>query len=189
MRLRSYAATVAVTVVIAATLVAGNAPAVIATHVGNAAHSFIVNTSSKPVWVRDVDEARQPFQANAGLPFTGKSPWISSEWVYTVPADKRLVIEGVSGNGLVEAQESIEIVQIRTTAAGTAATHILDGPTILYSTPIIRRYALTETVRLYADPRTQVRITAERNRASGSYANASYIRFDVALTGYFVSVP
>jgi len=56
----------------------------------------VYNADTAPVWVRDVDKARQPFQARFDFTINATSYGWAGLSAVTVPARKRLVLEYVS---------------------------------------------------------------------------------------------
>jgi hypothetical protein len=61
-----------------------------------AAPVTVENTASEPALVRDVDNARAPFQTNCGIQTTSDSGAFTCQ-LATVAAGRRLVIETISG--------------------------------------------------------------------------------------------
>ena len=130
---------------------------------------------ASPLEVRDQDNpARQP----VSFKFTGP---------FTVPAGKRLVIEYVSGffNRLTTANlQPVDNLNILITTNSVQETHYvlghrthIDPPNQII--PSQTSYVVAQSVRLYADPGTQVTLFGR----SPEYVSA------IMFSGYFVNVP
>jgi hypothetical protein len=144
------------------------------------------NTASAPVLVRDVDSpARQPFQDFNSIDLV--APFGNTERVlFTVPTDKRLVIEFISLLALMPADQK-STVTLRTfindghpsTSFGKSFL-VLTAQGTFNATDI---YTASQPVRIYADPGTEVFFLVSRTSGTGS------AQYQVCISGYFVDVP
>lgn len=136
----------------------------------------VANTPDDPVPTYDVhNPACMPFQIQLFMgPASGQDFEVKS---FTVPRDKRLVIEHVSlhafGQGFLR-------TQIKTTANGTAAQHVLvseaQGSTLNGNVPVWRA---SQPTRWYADPGTEVEVNTTLVPPSGAVTS-------VTISGYLV---
>lgn len=117
----------------------------------------VVNTSDSPVLGRDVDHpARHAFQRGVTLEFATGEGIASAQ--FTVPANKRLVIEYVSAN-IVLTDGIIFRFSVRTSAGSSTGTHYF----VPMSQPNFPEgYTISQDTRLYAAPGTTVTIEARR---------------------------
>jgi len=153
---------------------------------GAAAQGAQKNTG--PQLVQDADNAaRQPWAADAviQLPPLAGGVSISNSVDFPVPADKRLVIEGYSGE--CDALEGIYFqggADVYTNGAVT--THFLkwDSRPYVMSGSMHAHWAATGPVRIYADPGSNVRAWLKRGSLY-PYTTTCQITF----TGYFVDIP
>ena len=141
---------------------------------------IVGNPAGNPVWVRGVNDARQPFHEsvvlNLGVDDSNESGFIF------VPPGKRLVIEYASADALMPVGQRMKIF-IRTTLSGNPRDHFL----VLYRQGAMSGFdnlTAGQEVRLYADPGTSVTIQAVRLASTGSGMTAK-----VTISGYFVDVP
>lgn len=107
----------------------------------------------------DGDAAREPFQVT--LCTAGWPPGcgvLSSN--FTVPPDKRLVIESISGGcNTADLSETLTNAQVATVAGGSANAHHV-VPQFVGATTGAKLYRLAQLTRLYADPGTLVDASA-----------------------------
>jgi hypothetical protein len=113
----------------------------------------VENTASDPALVRDVDNARSPFQASCGIQTTSDSGAFTCQ-LATVAAGRRLVIETISGflsvpQGVAPGAPS---PFLQTTVNAIAVNHYLRSSLETISGRDTRNY--TENVRIYADAET-----------------------------------
>src|SRR5437867_3289252 len=123
----------------------------------------VVNTTAEPVPVRDVDNARQPFQEVALVVIPASSSSASS--TFTVPAGKRLVIEYVSGNNTLFAGQKLRGAFILTYVGGQYQRHYL---LIHHGEPYNNtneEFVTAQEMKAYADPGTQVEVFLYREFA------------------------
>ena len=144
---------------------------------------FITNTAANPVFVRSIDDGRQPFSLfdavgiDDGQSFANRS-------IFTVPVGKRLIIESVSARIGLPHGQSPSYLSLRTKAGGTSTSHTI--AMIRQGTSNILQqdeYASTYALRLYADPESQILIGAARSDSTG-IAIAYF-----SLSGYYIDVP
>lgn len=140
----------------------------------------VVNNPEQSVPVYDVDNpALQPFQQYVHLVFDPTQ--LGGGKTFTVPADKRLVIEFVSGNVALR-QGSVSNFTVTTTVNGIIGKHRLvvtsQGPS--GGLPI--SYTVSQNMRVYADPGTTVIVFV--NATLGGEGG-----FDATISGYLVDLP
>ena len=117
----------------------------------------IVNELDSPVLERDVDQpARQPFQRGVSLAFPAGEGTANAE--FTVPANKRLVIEYVSAR-ISLTDGTLHWFSVRTAAGSSTGTHYFASISIA-SLPNV--YTISQQTRLYANPGSTVTIEARR---------------------------
>jgi hypothetical protein len=141
----------------------------------------VVNTENEPIPVYNVDEydisAKQPFQEGFQIQF---DPTQSGGGVsIPVPPGKRLVIEFVSGVVSVTIGK-VATFFVKTTVNGNTAKHFLQP---IETEPSGGNYnwTVSQNVRLYADPQTDVQIFTNFTQ-SGSGAFFS-------ISGYLMDLP
>ena len=142
-----------------------------------AADVNVVNTPS----VRDADNpAHQPVQAIVAC--LADNVLGCSEIIYTVPEGKRLVIEFVSMEAILTADQKAQL-KIETTAGGANVTHNfpLTPPAVVFQGEAVVS-TLAQPVRLYADAGTSVEIKARRNNIGPAFKAF----FRVSISGYLV---
>ena len=153
--------------------------------------SVNVNSSvQNPVRVRSVNDAIQPVQVSTTCSTSALGCLPN---IYTVPVNKRLVIEYASMNVCVLPGQSAQF-SISTSVGGTSATHYLNtappaaspGSSAIgcNSAAASSTTAVGQQIRLYADPGTTV--TVEGARANGVNGNQA---FSFSISGYLVDVP
>jgi len=143
-----------------------------------------------PLPVRVVDAATAtPFQVFImrnpgviGFPFTP----------FTVPADKRLVIEYVSGElAAASSCATVPRMVLTTTVGGATLTHYFypeDTGVIDEGNGPGRVFGLSQETRLYADPGTDV-LTQIRTSASPGCGYRTGVDTGLHISGYLVDVP
>ena len=153
----------------------------------------VVNTPAQPVPVvatitgpvtAAITPSKEPFQQDVSV--LVDAGVLSNTVSFAVPSGKRLVLEYVSGNTRVDDQELVR-VNILTTAGGVSATHTL-APIVFhrpFEAPTHADFIVTygQTVRIYADPGTQVSVMA--TRSENAEITATF--FQLALSGYMVN--
>jgi len=127
---------------------------------------------------KPAEPALSPFQAsgNCGLGF-GAGCTAS---LYTVPPDKRAVVEYASASVNLPETNHGASGSVRTTIGGTEINHHL--PTPIY-TPNGGVVVAAATVRLYADPGTEIRMTGG-TLGNNTEGNNVFVFFTVS--GYLV---
>ena len=137
----------------------------------------VVNESDSPVLARDVDEpARHPFQRGLVLDFPAGQGTASAE--FTVPANKRLVIEYVSAR-ISLTEGNLHWFSVRTAAGDSTGTHFF-APMSIPNLPGF--YTISQQTRLYAGPGSTVTIEARRT------INFSADSGSAGISGYLVDV-
>lgn len=145
-----------------------------------AADVNVINTPS----VRDTDNpAHQPVQAIVAC--LADNVLGCSEIIYTVPEGKRLVIEFVSMEASLTADQKAQL-KMETTAGGANVTHNfpLTQPAVVFQGEAVVS-TLAQQVRLYADAGTNVEMKARRNNIGPAFKAF----FRVSISGYLVDVP
>lgn len=117
----------------------------------------VVNPSDSPVLGRDVDHpARHPFQRGVVMDFETGQGIATAQ--FTVPANKRLVVEYVSAN-ITLTDGVIFRFSVRTSAGDSTGTHYF-APMSQPNFP--ESYTISQQTRLYASPGSTVTIEARR---------------------------
>jgi hypothetical protein len=139
-----------------------------------------------PLPVFDIDNARQPFQASVRLNLDNS--FKDLEPIFTVPNDKRLVIEYISARGLLTGNDSFCFFnrgEVRTQVAnGGVQSHYFGmnrQGTQGTDAGVDSIFAFSQQARLYADPGTTVRAEAEQV----TFCKGT---LDVTISGYLVDV-
>ncbi len=154
---------------------------------------IVVNTSAEPVPVvgtlsgavtAAIAPSKEPFQQDVSVLVDAGA--LSNTASFLVPLGKRLVLEYASGNTRVDDKELVR-VNVATTAGGSSVTHTL-APEVIhrdFEAPTTDDFIVTygQTIRIYADPGTQVSVTATRSEN----AEITPTFFQLALSGYLVS--
>jgi hypothetical protein len=123
---------------------------------------LVTNTATNPVQTRDVDKtAQQPFQKNFHMTFDPGQ--LGTSATFTVPAGKRLVLENVSGDFMVQ-NGMVVIFSVTTTANGAAADHRLVLTPQGAAGGYPASYAGGQELHLYADPGTTVTLYSGRQQ-------------------------
>ena len=145
-----------------------------------ASRVVVVNPRTGPALMREVDNpARTPFQIQLGNPIAAGSnaPNLS----FTVPAGQHLVIEHVSALVVVPAGQRVMFANINTFAGGSLVFHHLRAESTGASSATPGEgFVTSESLRLYADPGTQVLFAANRSDAVGTGF------MNVSVSGYLV---
>lgn len=139
----------------AAVLVASPLPAAPPTSNVNVVNEPTVRVVNQPE-VRDADHpARQAFQIS--LCTGGWPPGCgSTPDQFTVPADKRLVIEYVSAHcNANHFSDTLSSISVQTIVDGVPAFHSL-VPVFMGNSASFRHYVAAQQMRVYADPGTAV---------------------------------
>lgn len=148
-------------------------------NVANVPSVLVGNSNTNAVWIRDVNEARQPTQGGGSMTIdSGKISESAS--IYSVPAGKVLVIEHFSAECSMPAAGVAMMARIFTIAGGIAKSHGLP-----LSPPSIAPITFTSVgspVRLYADPSTTVGAAVFRTHEAGAAG------CDVSISGHLVDL-
>lgn len=143
----------------------------------------VKNTTADPVPVRIVP-ADEPFQQTFWLDFADGSGMTTSS--YTVPADKRLVIEYASMTTYLPAGGQSIWLWVATTAGNGYGTsqlsHALDVQK-KQDYGLLTVFGAAHLVKIYALPGTEVRVTMGRYPSNGLGSGA------VILSGRLESLP
>jgi hypothetical protein len=142
----------------------------------------VVNSSSAPVPVVNINDAQQPIQKWLGT-LQPPNTTVSQLNLLTVPQGKRLVIEFVSVHGVVPQGQRISNCKLTT----------ITGNEIFNMYPVMTQlpdfvfgdaaFGATQTVKLYADQNTVVRVSFNRSGATGTGS------VEASISGYLVDMP
>lgn len=139
----------------------------------------VTNDFTNPIGVRDADNpAKQPFQVQVNGSFTGDTVNL----FFTVPPGKQLVIEQVTAT-IGDVDAGPHTFNVLTTAGGTQVLHQMNTTEVGQFANGLRGAVVSQQVRLYADPQTQVRLQANRNVTTGP--GGAF----VGVSGYLVNLP
>jgi hypothetical protein len=139
----------------------------------------ISNGAASPIWVRDVDSARQPVQAGT-LVTIPSGQLLGTGTVTTVGVGKRLVIEYASASlQLPTGQQFVSVVL--QSPPGTYS-HFLT-PTLLGAAGGNDVLSVSQSLRLYASAGQDVLVGASRNGTAGTAI------VNVSISGYLIDVP
>jgi hypothetical protein len=144
-------------------------------------HVTVINTPSQPVPVIDVgedadEEVRQPFQDQTQINVAG----FLHDPLYTVPQGQRALIETVSVQLTLPVSQGVgSILSVETSVDNVTASHFL---VLVNQGVVLSSEARTanHSVRLYADPGTQIFLNGAAQVGSTIF---------VTLSGYLVDVP
>src|SRR5262249_968687 len=139
-----------------------------------------VNVVNTPT-VKDADNpARQPFQQETYGLFVTDGNYYASQTICTVSANKRLVIEYVSGYlGLPTGQ--IARLWLQNTVNNVTASHYMAVNANGAPNNASVEFLVGQPLRLYADPGTDVVVFFSRNDAVGTGSA------NVTLSGYLIN--
>lgn len=143
---------------------------------------LVVNTPAEPVPTRDVDSpARQPVNIHLeGNLAPGNGQSVCPTTLFTVPADKELVVEYVS-LWAVSANVETPIISISRPGVQTEYLFFLEHKaTSQIGHPL---YGANQQTRLYFSPGDNVGYCVARD------TNADDLGFRIRLSGYLVNVP
>jgi len=139
----------------------------------------IASSASRPVWIRDVDSARQPFQTAAAITVPA-GQLLGNGQLTTVPKGQRLVIEYVSAwISLPAGQRIVQLVM--QSPVGTVSHYFT--PTLLATNGPVDLFSVSQPLRLYANPEQQVLGALSRTGTAGSAT------MYLSVSGYMVDVP
>jgi hypothetical protein len=117
----------------------------------------VVNSAQNPAMVRDVDRpSREVFQSTVTVTNT------VDVTLFTVPADKRLVLEFVSGFC-----NTTQNVPVHTVRLSGSIDHFLT-PTVVPTSGSSTFAVITQPVRIYVAPLAAVKVTVFPTAASGT---------------------
>lgn len=151
--------------------------------VGNSSLPVTIGNTSVPVTIGNTSVStenapQQPFQWSGDLDYDRGN----AQGGFTVPAEKRLVIEYVSGSGTLRSTDGINGIlhelSVTTNAAGVSAKHYLTTSTQGWDAKNYLRYlSVSQNMRAYADPDTKVNVSI-RADWSGSMS--------ITISGYLI---
>jgi len=136
------------------------------------------DSEDHPITVRDLDSPTRPFQRE----FEPTTTHLCEE--YPVPADRRLVIEYVSGVYSVDPTLPAHI-EVTTSAGGVSVHHIVPLTRVSFPTNGVDapEFAAGEQVRIYANPDSTVQVCGVWNVEPTGFPGI------VAISGHTVAVP
>jgi hypothetical protein len=141
------------------------------------------NSAAAPLLVRDVDTlARQPFDSSNFNTCGGDTCSV----VFTVPAQKLLVIETVTANLQLPPGQRATVGVHASAGGGLNAALPMEFQGTFTSGQIVvpgDDYSAAASLRFYANPGTTVRIGAFRNSTTGTFV------LGAAIVGYIVDCP
>jgi hypothetical protein len=132
------------------------------------------NSTANPVWVRDVNEARQPHTSQILINFSEGAPTASGAFP-AVPAGKRLVVEHVSVYGGVPTAQKVFALITRPNNVNHAV--VLHPQAAFFN---FDYFTASESVKLYFDAGMSPGAFANRNNTTGT----SNLIF--TISGYFI---
>ena len=153
---------------------------------GTPVQTKIVNAAASPVFVRVVDEsAHEPFQKTLSI-----SP-SSNANTYTVPTNKRLVIEFASAHLKVSESVKVTNVSLTTQISSSSAPFSHDLVAFFQGTNFggfqqpqkTDEFTASQQVKIYAGPGTQVRFSFQTS------VPPSLSLGSLTISGYLVPVP
>jgi hypothetical protein len=137
------------------------------------------NSESNPALVRNVEDARQPFQQMLDFDFADGQ--ITRSVSLSIPSGKRLVIEYASASLGVGQGQAIVHIEINTTVEGVSAGHFLMAASQGTGAGGNGVFGASQQMRVYADDGLFVNV--QRNNGSGTAGGR------VTLSGYLVDLP
>ncbi|QOY89877.1 hypothetical protein [Paludibaculum fermentans] len=149
----------------------------------------ITNTTTQSVPVKDQDlGARQPVYLHAAVTFFDGSYFphlLPAANLYTVPANKRLVLEYFTADIPAMAGQRVRVT-LQTTSAGnsTALYYMpLETPVATDSLNLQATSIASRLIRIYCDPGAGVQISVARSANLGVPASG-----DITFSGYLVDL-
>jgi hypothetical protein len=140
----------------------------------------VESTTANPVWVRDVNDARQPYLSQTFADFTAGAATASGTFS-VVPPGKRLVVEHVSVYGGIPAGQKLFALITRENNTNHAV--VLHPQANFPAFGGSDQFVASEEMKLYFDAGTTPGAFANRNSTIGS---GSLI---FAISGYLVDMP
>ncbi|MGB7068150.1 MAG: hypothetical protein WBD22_01530 [Pyrinomonadaceae bacterium] len=138
------------------------------------------SSTADPVWVRDVNDARQPYLSQTFADFAAGSPTASGNFS-TVPPGKRLVVEHVSVYGGIPAGQKLFALITRENNTNHAV--VLHPQANFPAFGGSDQFVASEEMKLYFDAGATPGAFANRNSTTGG-GNLIF-----AISGYLVDVP
>lgn len=132
-----------------------------------------IDLGSSPLAIQNVNDASDVFQTSVRVTIPDNA-CCGEVGSFVVPSGKRLVIEDISASAHLINEQGLVIVT--TTVGGNTSDHAVLG----MQTGANQVAATGRVTRLYADPGTTVRVSAQR------FGITNPATFDVALSGYYV---
>ncbi len=140
----------------------------------------IGSTTANPVWVRDVNDARQPYLSQTFADFTAGEATASGTFS-VVPTGKRLVVEHVSVYGGIPTGQKLFALITRENNTNHAV--VLHPQANFPAFGGADQFVASEEMKLYFDAGTTPGAFANRNSTTGS-GNLIF-----TISGYLVDVP
>jgi hypothetical protein len=155
-----------------------NGPPPLDVNVVNTPSVNVINDTTKPVPVRDVDNGQQPFQRRLTLTVDAGSA--GSSGTIPVPSGKRWIIETVTARADLEPGDTPNRLEITTGFLIDLSISVskqgvsLDGK---------EAYVGTHYMRAYANPASNVSVLFTRSNTTGGALAV------IVISGYLVDVP
>jgi hypothetical protein len=145
----------------------------------------VSNTATTPAFVRNADDARQAFQADATVSVLNGATAASAR-LTTVPAGKRLIIEQISAIGAVSLVSAGGIASVQTSVDNKQVRHFINLNLQAFSafSSFSARPTADQLTRIYADPGTDVDAVVNLDNSVGT----SDV-LQVSISGYLVDFP
>lgn len=150
----------------------------------------VANTEAQPVPVKNLDHgARQPVYLHASVDFYDGSYYphtLPSANLYTVPANKRLVLEYFSADIPAMVGQRVRIGIITASAGNPTALYFMPlGTPIAFDPFGTQATAIASNlIHIYCDAGSTVHLSVSRNAPSGDTSNG-----EITLSGYLVDLP
>ncbi len=149
----------------------------------------ITNTPAQSVPVKDQDHgARQPVYMHASVDFYDGSYYphiVPSSDLYTVPANKRLVLEYFTADIPAMVGQRVR-VSLQTASAGNSIALYympLDTPVAFDPFNIQATSIASRVIRIYCDPGSTVHLSVSRSTNGGTTTSG-----DITVSGYLVDL-
>lgn len=150
----------------------------------------ITNTTTQSVPVKDQDHgARQPVYLHASVDFYDGSYYphfTPSSNMYTVPANKRLVLEYFTADIPAMVGQRVRVSLQTTTAGNSIALYYmpLETPVAFDPFNIQATSIASRVIRIYCDPGSSVHLSVSRSTNGGVSTPG-----DITISGYLVDLP
>ncbi len=135
---------------------------------------IVGNTAAAPVQVRDINrKLTMPVHGGVNLQIIVDEPQDETAVMYTVPAGKRLVIEFISVDVLMDGSSADPDVRITSTLGGTAYSHTL---ALTPQNDDYKNFGFSGMTKIYAEAGTNVTVTFQIYEPATAI-NSATVRF------------